>query len=1257
MKISAFSLLALSSIAWNGLVDAMGCPHSFLKGGEGGEAVASIANPHLTNSSLRRKLAATDLSQADFETGTYRIKESGKYKLTEDIVFEPQEANDYWPPFDLWDEYPPSAYYLGFFAAITVEADDVDIDLNGFEIRQSDEFYLLQRFWNAIELNNRVFVQNEGVASLNYQETDAPAGGMDSAGPLFAPKNVVIKNGRIGKSSHAGIHGNSVVGLTIKDVHISGFEVAGIQCNGCKDVLIKTSEIGPSARNVPVLATFSNSRFIQFFTDRLIPFGFGNEPEALKDQLLALFQDSITFGDRPEDPIALEDVFERNSKAVELFRMHHLGEDISDLSDDDKEILEEAKLLFTNRFGLADGSVQYGILINRRGVPTQDDNFVGAGRESENIQIKNVQIHGLHANPIEVPSLTTDEGAHMQGVARDLLRITDIVSDRLRTVLDSKYKGNLLSDCYFALWKMSNAFYRLRVFDSDCGNFGSNASMPLNLVSYPSEEEPTCADLGTSTDPSLTGRDVTMLQKQYFGGLQLSQGVYDWATTPFKGLEDVLARPSRHDIQRSGAHHTIVCDHDTMFHPMHGVVALKIVEAKDVLVKNVEIYDLKNSADVQIWTCGYLHPWQLSSGEDVRAATAATDSRQSAMIRGIEVIRSDIVEINSVNIDDLASDEGQSIAIDVIGDGNDRSDHDDDTGISFKSVTVNNLSGPGGGVGLKGSGTPVTTPNGLTIGKPEEIHNGLGNPRMIMNYQITNARSPRQSNEKIPSLTFTSEDVLIAMMRTTTLDTLEKIRVYRMRVLDFYREHYGMRFPDDVDDIPLLDEIPVLTIDGQPTDSKVQLGQLSLDTEYHTTEICISNGDNSVEECSDTFVGLVHDFAFNFFPGESGYTFYGAFGGDAGKFCPANNIIWVGIYAFERIRIDGVELLEDANLQVEYYGECPTPVIKFYNEIVGFYINCAVESDIFGKGMASGAYFFHPSEDGTEWILNGYPSMIFDDQVNFPVKSTVETFIFDPEIKNIETNDWRFSFIADGMLPTLQSGVEAVAFGHGHHFTHEAGIEYLMKRTSYNTDDKIHALRKKFLSRLKNDFQINLEPDDYDDIPLDGVIDLGGGNKIMAYVVNEVVNQRIMTKRGPLGVQEPALMPSGSRLHEGGFRFVVGRAGIQTEFDRIPFGSVWTEGVYLLEDSLDEDLEIDFYSNGPAILNGWATTIVWQNLYNEKLGDGKLYGIFPLPETREGGLLLLVRGVLVFGNLESPDGLPVVPFVPDDLRDDEVEIR
>lgn len=170
------------------------------------------------------------LTQADFEEGTYRITEPGVYRLKEDIEFGPQAANDYWPPRNLWYKFPPSAYHLGFFAAITIETDDVTIDLNGHELKQSKEFYLLQRFYNNIELNNRIFVSNEGVSSLNYQKTDKPVPNEPPVGKFITPMNVVIKNGSLGRASHAGIHGNSVEGLTVMDVNVHDFEVAGIQC-------------------------------------------------------------------------------------------------------------------------------------------------------------------------------------------------------------------------------------------------------------------------------------------------------------------------------------------------------------------------------------------------------------------------------------------------------------------------------------------------------------------------------------------------------------------------------------------------------------------------------------------------------------------------------------------------------------------------------------------------------------------------------------------------------------------------------------------------------------------------------------------------------------------------------------------------------------------------------------------------------------------------------------------------------------------
>lgn len=225
------------------------------------------------------------LSQDDFSQGTYRIIEPGRYKLTEDIEFCPQKDNDYWPPTILWHKYPPAAYYLGFFAAMTVETDKVEIDLGGYTIQQCQEFYLVQHFFNVIELNNRVFVSNEGVSSLNYQKTDKPVGG-PAAGDFITPNNVVIKNGSIGRSSHAGIHGNSITNLKIHDVEIHNFEVAGIQCNGCKDVSVYDSVVGPSAHNIPVLATFSNARFLEFFTQTLIPGGFKKEKGELRKKLL-----------------------------------------------------------------------------------------------------------------------------------------------------------------------------------------------------------------------------------------------------------------------------------------------------------------------------------------------------------------------------------------------------------------------------------------------------------------------------------------------------------------------------------------------------------------------------------------------------------------------------------------------------------------------------------------------------------------------------------------------------------------------------------------------------------------------------------------------------------------------------------------------------------------------------------------------------------------------------------------------------------
>jgi hypothetical protein len=114
----------------------------------------------------------TKISASDVDKGTYRILKGGCYYLSENIEFEPNGGCcDYWPKFDTSnpDEYPMGQYSLGFFAVITIEADDVVLDLNGKTIESTVEFSLKQRFFNSIQFASRVFEAHDGMPNLNLQ--------------------------------------------------------------------------------------------------------------------------------------------------------------------------------------------------------------------------------------------------------------------------------------------------------------------------------------------------------------------------------------------------------------------------------------------------------------------------------------------------------------------------------------------------------------------------------------------------------------------------------------------------------------------------------------------------------------------------------------------------------------------------------------------------------------------------------------------------------------------------------------------------------------------------------------------------------------------------------------------------------------------------------------------------------------------------------------------------------------------------------
>ena len=78
-----------------------------------------------------------------------------------------------------------------------------------------------------------------------------------------------IRNGKIGLSSHHGIHGNSCDGVTVENVTFERFEVAAFALNGSKNVYLRNVTVNGNRQDIPVLATYSAARFIRLFVNRV----------------------------------------------------------------------------------------------------------------------------------------------------------------------------------------------------------------------------------------------------------------------------------------------------------------------------------------------------------------------------------------------------------------------------------------------------------------------------------------------------------------------------------------------------------------------------------------------------------------------------------------------------------------------------------------------------------------------------------------------------------------------------------------------------------------------------------------------------------------------------------------------------------------------------------------------------------------------------------------------------------------------------
>ena len=351
---------------------------------------------------LDNELPIFQINQSYFNEGTYRIIKPGIYKLTEDIIFNPNEKNDFQPTAQQIEQnlFNKKTFALGFFAAITIESNNVIIDLNGFEIKQSEKHYKRQRFYANIELGNSPFT---------------PKNGPSDFGDVFKPcENIWVTNGTLGKSSHHGIHGNNSKNLCFTELNIIDFEVGGISLNGCNNVICQYLTIS-GIQNVP----FNHKLVHLIICKPLLKKLMENRPDAMLN-----------------------------------------GKSIKELYDELTRVIENgSELTNNNPLNLSDGNM-YGCSFNGEGPLI--GKFVESPNEkaAKNIFVANILIKSLRSKVIEVPAYvrTNDETTQDNtGYNSNVLKgpIGQVFDLKQVMNIDGSYNSNILADTQIILAKYS----------------------------------------------------------------------------------------------------------------------------------------------------------------------------------------------------------------------------------------------------------------------------------------------------------------------------------------------------------------------------------------------------------------------------------------------------------------------------------------------------------------------------------------------------------------------------------------------------------------------------------------------------------------------------------------------------------------------------------------------------------------------------------------------------------------------------------
>ena len=325
------------------------------------------------------------LYQTDFDQGTYCIEKPGCYTLKENIIFDPDQE---FPPTKYMKKNPQ--YWLGWFAAITICTSNVVLDLNGFEIKQSKNFYIRQRFFMTVEIANSPFIPGEGPVSY---------GGL-STNNFISGNNIMIRNGTFGLTSHTGIHGNDNDYIILENLNFIDFEFSAIAMNNADHLIITECDIGPNYDKVYLNGNYSVANLINKVLNRL----------------LTELHEKIT--------------------SDEIKKINELNTNLDKLTEETTNLYLVGKYnkinkLFRNKYGHADCGIVNGIQLTTKGQSTGEftccpaKTFNNTNPLSHDIYLNKVKIHDLKLFCQEVCYIKHNESKCV-GAFGELIRILDL---------------------------------------------------------------------------------------------------------------------------------------------------------------------------------------------------------------------------------------------------------------------------------------------------------------------------------------------------------------------------------------------------------------------------------------------------------------------------------------------------------------------------------------------------------------------------------------------------------------------------------------------------------------------------------------------------------------------------------------------------------------------------------------------------------------------------------------------------------------